>query len=230
MEFDIIQFVANSLSLITILSCLFLKVPQIMYIREKRSAKGLYAQAMLLEISGFTIMILYNYTNNYNVLTYLEYPIIIAQLYVLIYYVLKYNNLMNLPIVPLATAIYFATVFGFVLGIIPKEVLEYMVPLNTPLSGFAKVTYIIGIVKSGNAEAVSLTTWTISLLTNLSRLFTVYVDSADTYLLINFMVSSLLSFGVLSTAFYYKRTAPPPPVTQRRRSKSYGRHHHSHAD
>ncbi|CAH2035055.1 unnamed protein product, partial [Iphiclides podalirius] len=79
-----------------------------------------------------------------------------------------------------------------------------MVPFCTPLSGFAKVTYMYGIIKAGNADAVSLTTWIISVATNMSRLFTVYVDSADVKLMINFLVSTLLSTGVLVTALLYQ--------------------------
>lgn len=43
-------------------------------------------------------------------------------------------------------------------------------PICTPLSGFAKVTYMYGIIQTGNAEAVSLTTWSISIATNAGNL------------------------------------------------------------
>lgn len=42
-------------------------------------------------------------------------------------------------------------------------------PFCTPLSGFAKVSYIYGIVMAGKADAVSLTTWMISIGTNLGK-------------------------------------------------------------
>ncbi|XP_068632997.1 solute carrier family 66 member 3 [Battus philenor] len=204
MDDDILQYIANTLSTITIASCLVLKVPQIMYVRKTKSAESLYIQAMLMEILGFTIVTLYNYTNRYNIMTYLEYPIILVQAYVLLYYVMKYQYVLGCPMVPFATFAYFITVLGFGTGFMPKYLLSYMVPFCTPLSGFAKVTYIYGIVKCGNANGVSLTTWIISVATNMSRLFTVYVDSADLKLMINFTISTLLSSGVLLTALIYQ--------------------------
>lgn len=47
-----VQVTANCLSTLTILSCLFLKVPQILNIREKKSSEGIYIQAMAMEIVG----------------------------------------------------------------------------------------------------------------------------------------------------------------------------------
>lgn len=52
MEGAISENIANALSTLTILSCLFLKVPQIIYIREKQSAEGIFVQAMIMEIIG----------------------------------------------------------------------------------------------------------------------------------------------------------------------------------
>ncbi|CAH0703230.1 unnamed protein product [Spodoptera exigua] len=224
MEGTISQNFANILSTLTILSCLFLKVPQIMYIKEKKSAEGIYIQAMLMEIFGFSIMTLYNFTNNYGIMTYLEYPIILLQVYVMFYYVLKFKKMLPSSAVPLGTLAYFSTVVGFVTGVLPKGILGYLVPFCTPLSGFAKVTYIYGIIKEQNADAVSLTTWVISVSTNLARIFTVYVDSADFKLLLNFLVSTLLSSAVLGTAIYYKKTSSPQPSSRR---KSSTKHNHS---
>uniref|UniRef100_A0A2A4JKU5 Solute carrier family 66 member 3 n=1 Tax=Heliothis virescens TaxID=7102 RepID=A0A2A4JKU5_HELVI len=209
--------VANVLSTLTILSCLFLKVPQICYIRQKKSAEGIFIQAMLMEVFGFSIMTLYNYTNNYGIMTYLEYPIILLQVYVMFYYVLKYKRLLCLSIVPITAIAYVSAVIGFVIGVLPKNILSYLVPLCTPLSGFAKVTYIYGIVSEDNADAVSLTTWFISVATNLARIYTVYIDSADFKLMVNFSISTLLSTAVLGTAMYYKHRCAP---RRRRKTRS----------
>lgn len=52
MEGETIQYISNVLSTLTILSCLFLKVPQIMSVRAKKSADGIYIQAMIMEVAG----------------------------------------------------------------------------------------------------------------------------------------------------------------------------------
>lgn len=204
MGYDVMESIANALSTITIMSCLFLKVPQIMNIKKQKSAEGIFVQSLLMEITGFSIMTLYNYTNQYSLMTYLEYPIILVQVYVMLYYVLKYKNLLSWPMLPVFTGVYTVAVLSFALGCLPKYILNYLVPFCTPLSGFAKVSYIYGIIVAGNANAVSLTTWVISVATNLARIFTVYVDSADKNLIINFSVSTILSSGVFLTALYYQ--------------------------
>nr|XP_013189478.1 unnamed protein product [Amyelois transitella] len=224
---ELLQSVANVLSTLTILSCLFLKVPQIMYIWEKKSAEGIFIQAMIMEVTGFSIMTLYNYTNQYSLMTYLEYPIILLQVYVMFYLVLKYKNKLNMPIVPIASIAYLIAVIGFAFDILPKSILSYLVPCCAPLSGFAKVTYIYGIIKAANADAISLTTWVISVVTNLARVFTVFVDSADTKLMMNFAISTVLSSGVLLTALYYQRMTAMAPKTRR---KSTRKHSHDHDD
>ncbi|XP_052751458.1 solute carrier family 66 member 3-like [Galleria mellonella] len=220
---DLVQTIANVSSTLIILLCSFIKVPQIMYIREKKSAEGIYLQAMLMEVTGFTIVTLYNYTNQYGLITYLEYPIILLQVYVLFYYVLKYKRLIQLPVVPIATLLYFGTVGALMVGLLPKSILSYLVPFCTPLSGFAKVTYIYGIIKAANADAVSLTTWIISISTNFARIFTVYLDSADIKLMANFTISTLLSSGVLLTALYYQRQSA---ARQHRRKSGVRRRSH----
>ncbi|XP_053623965.1 solute carrier family 66 member 3 isoform X1 [Plodia interpunctella] len=226
---EVMQSMANALSTLTILSCLFLKVPQILYIWKRKSAEGIFLQAMVMEVFGFSIMTLYNYTNQYSLMTYLEYPIILVQVYVMFYLVLKYQNKLKMPIVPIGTMAYCLGVFGFVLNILPKEILSFIVPFCTPLSGFAKVTYIYGIINAGNADAISLTTWIISVATNLARIFTVFVDSADKCLMMNFIISTMLSSGVLATALYYQQQSAPS-YQPRRKSACRHRHSHSHND
>lgn len=71
----------------------------------------------------------YNYVNEYALLSYMEYPIIILQEYILIYMVLKYKDLFNTRTY-LWTCLYFAATLGFILGVIPKYVLMYIIVSN----------------------------------------------------------------------------------------------------
>jgi len=64
----------------------------------------------------------YNYTNGYSLLSYLEYPIILIQEYVLIFLVLKYLSRINMWSF-LCAIIYFVLSSCLLLGIIPKIVL-----------------------------------------------------------------------------------------------------------
>lgn len=197
-------YVATLLSTCIIISCIYLKVPQILYIRRSGNANGVYLQAVLMEITGYTIVTLYNFTNGYSFMTYLEYPIILIQLYILTMCILKCRDLLYHPVNICCTIIYIFVVLAFTTGLMSKAILLYLVPLSTPISGFSKVTYIYGIIKEQNADSVSLVTWIISIATNAGRIFTVFMDSADMKLLINLTISSLLSLCVLLTAFYYQ--------------------------
>lgn len=71
----------------------------------------------------------YNYVNEYALLSYMEYPIIIVQEYILIYLVLKYKDLFNTRTY-IWTCLYFATTLGFILRVIPKNVLMYIIVSN----------------------------------------------------------------------------------------------------
>lgn len=72
-------------------------------------------------------MTLYNYLSNYSMMTYLEYPIILVQVYAMLYYVLKYKGMLDLTIVPLLTATYFASIAGVLLEILPRSVVSDLV-------------------------------------------------------------------------------------------------------
>lgn len=60
-------------------------------------------------------------------MTYLEYPIILMQVYIMLYYVLKFNGIISKPFVSLGALVYFAAVIGFGLEILPKEMLSYSI-------------------------------------------------------------------------------------------------------
>lgn len=72
-------------------------------------------------------MTLYNFTNHYGVMTYLEYPIILFQIFVMLYYALLYKRMMNFYIVPVAAMLYVAVVLSFIMELLPSDILAYLV-------------------------------------------------------------------------------------------------------
>ncbi|XP_076378391.1 uncharacterized protein LOC117222469 isoform X2 [Megalopta genalis] len=81
----VLQQLADFLSLITIGMCFILKIPQILNLLSSKSADQISVVGLLLELTSYTVMTSYNYTNGYSVLSYLEYPIILLQ-EILFYY------------------------------------------------------------------------------------------------------------------------------------------------
>lgn len=59
-------------------------------------------------------------------MTYMEYPIILIQMFVLLFYVLKYQKLLKRTIVPIVAIIYVSIATAFVLDWLPCGLLSYM--------------------------------------------------------------------------------------------------------
>lgn len=134
-------------------------------------------------------MMSYNYRNGYALLSYLEYPIILIQEIVLIFCVLYFKQLLNIASL-VGTTFYISIAFAFISGIVPLGMLAFLVvskyhinfliwnnllcififqPLCTPIGASSKVVQLVEILKSKNAESVSVLTWFISAFTNFSE-------------------------------------------------------------
>ncbi|EFN61066.1 PQ loop repeat-containing protein 3 [Camponotus floridanus] len=200
---ELLQQFADLLSLITIGMCFVLKIPQILKLLSVKSADEISTLGLFLELTSYTVMTSYNYTNGYSVLSYLEYPIILVQEYILIFLVLKYLNRLNVWSF-LCAVIYFMLSACLLLEIAPKIVLTFLAPMCTPISASSKIVQLLSILRARNAESVSPLTWFISAFTNLTRVFTIWMDSADVLLLGNFILSVLLSSSIMFSALYYR--------------------------
>lgn len=145
--------------------------------------------ALLLELGSYTTTMSYNFVRGYSYLSYLEYPILLIQEYVLIYCVLKYNGMLNSR-----TTIYALLYVGiaglFLTQTIPPSVLTMLLvsrrmeirlkdvnnlslssiqPLCTPVGATSKIMQLAAILKSKDSSTVSQVTWAISAFTNSSE-------------------------------------------------------------
>lgn len=125
-ERGFLYVLADLLSIVTIASCLISKVPQIQTVRSLQSATGLSVNGLLMELASYTVTMLYNFTNGYAFLSYLEYPILLVQEYVLVYFVLKYSSMLGQRAY-LWAGLYGILFFGFATGLIPSSVLMMLV-------------------------------------------------------------------------------------------------------
>lgn len=200
----VLIIISDVLSLLTIGFCLIQKIPQIKTLYDFKSARGMSLTSLYLELFSYSIMMSYNYCNRYSILSYMEYPILLFQEYILIYLVLKYKGKLDSNAYKIAIGYFFALSL-FLTSIIPSFILALLVPFCTPIGATSKVIQLYEILKTKNASSVNLTTWLISAFTNLTRVYTVMVDSADRMLLANFSISFLLSGSVYLAAYYYKK-------------------------
>lgn len=154
----------------TVLSHLFfVQVPQIQSVRALKSAEGLSVTGLLMETCSYTVSMLYNYTNGYALLNYLEYPILLLQEYALVYYVLLYKGLLDGRNSKLFIGLYWLLFVLFAVSLLPKWILVVLLPFTTPVSATSKVLQLVEIVRTKESETVSLMTWFISAFTNASK-------------------------------------------------------------
>ncbi|KAI8116989.1 PQ-loop repeat-containing protein 3 [Lucilia cuprina] len=187
MDRGIVLIIADILSLITVSSCLFIKIPQINTIRQNKSSQGISVFGLCLELFSYTVMMSYNYTNGYEFLSYMEYPILLLQ---------ELNSsLFYMSSLPHSSS----------MKLFPVIILQFLVPFCTPIGATSKVLQLVAILRSKDASSVSRTTWALSAFTNFTRIYTVYVQSHDWMLLSNFMISTFLSSSVFVAACVYKK-------------------------
>ncbi|KDR13938.1 hypothetical protein L798_12191 [Zootermopsis nevadensis] len=163
-----LEFIADFLSIITISLCLILKIPQIINLVKLKSTVGINLYALLLELTSYTVMTCYNYCNNYSLLSYMEYPIILVQQIILIFLVLKYMGFLGMNSFALF-GLYIGITGAFVFGLLPKTILAVLAPMCTPISASSKVVQLIEILRTRNSESISVLTWFLSAFTNFSK-------------------------------------------------------------
>ncbi|XP_029794156.1 PQ-loop repeat-containing protein 3 isoform X3 [Suricata suricatta] len=76
----------------TLAVCAALKLPQISAVLAARSARGISLPSLLLELAGFLVFLRYQCYYEYPLLTFLEYPILIAQDALLLLCVFHFNG------------------------------------------------------------------------------------------------------------------------------------------
>ncbi|XP_045607825.1 solute carrier family 66 member 3 [Procambarus clarkii] len=187
----------------TIGLCGLMKVPQILTIVKARSVKGLSLASLLLELTSYSIMLSYNVYSAYALSTYFEYPLMVLQDVVMVAVFLAFTGRLSpTAFLPMAAASYFA--YSIASGKLPHVLIKTLVGLCTPISASSKVVALITIIRSKNSAMVSIPSWSISAYTCVTRIFTIYVESADPALLMNFCTSFVLNMCIIIAAIAYK--------------------------
>lgn len=77
----------------------------------------------------------YNYTNGYSLLSYMEYPILLSQQYIILFLVFKYMGAINKR-TAVFTILYYVLFISFLIQIIPKHALNFMAVRISDLNFF----------------------------------------------------------------------------------------------
>ncbi|XP_003787574.1 PQ-loop repeat-containing protein 3 [Otolemur garnettii] len=180
--------------------CAALKLPQISAVLGARSARGISLPSLLLELAGFLVFLRYQCYYGYPLLTYLEYPILIAQDVVLLLCVFHFNGNVK------QAAPYVATLVcsWFVLTL-QKWIIDLAMNLCTFISAASKFAQLQCLWKTRDSGAVSALTWSLSAYTCATRIVTTLMTTKDFTILTRFVIMLALNIWVTATVLRYRK-------------------------
>ncbi|XP_068925015.1 solute carrier family 66 member 3 isoform X1 [Petaurus breviceps papuanus] len=186
----------------TLLVCMVIKVPQIFALLSAKSSRGVSLKSLLLELAGFLVFLRYQSYYSYPLLTYLEYPILIAQDVILLLCVFHYNGSMN-------QAIPYIAVFlgGWYLLALQKWIIDLAMNLCTFISAASKFAQLQYLWEARDSGAVSALTWSLSAYTCATRVITTLMTTQDLMVLVRFLIMLALNIWVTATILRYRKTA-----------------------
>ncbi|XP_023055032.1 solute carrier family 66 member 3 isoform X2 [Piliocolobus tephrosceles] len=168
--------------------CAALKLPQISAVLAARSARGLSLPSLLLELAGFLVFLRYQCYYGYPPLTYLEYPILIAQDVILLLCIFHFNG--N---VKQATPYIAVLVSSWFVLALQKWIIDLAMNLCTFISAASKFAQLQCLWKTRDSGTVSALTWSLS--------------SYTCAILTRFVIMLALNIWVTVTVLRYRKTA-----------------------
>ncbi|XP_004696093.1 solute carrier family 66 member 3 [Echinops telfairi] len=185
----------------TLAVCAALKLPQISALLAARSARGISLPSLLLELAGFLVFLRYQHYYGYPLLTYLEYPILIAQDILLLLCVFHYNG--DVKQAAPYLAVFSASWFVLTLQ---KWIIDLAMNLCTFISAASKFAQLQHLWKTKDSGAVSALTWSLSAYTCATRIATTLMTTGDLTILVRFAVMLAFNVWVTATVLRYRKS------------------------
>jgi len=146
-------------------------------------------------------------SNEYALMSYLEYPFLVVQDVLLLGIVLYYSNQLGLSSLA-AFGVYSSIIYAFLSGMVPMSVVITLMSLSTPVAAMSKIAQLRSLHQSQNSDSVSLLTWSIAVYTTITRIFTTVSQSIDIPLLTNYSVSLILNMTIIALTVHLRRSKP----------------------
>nr|XP_005892606.1 PREDICTED: PQ-loop repeat-containing protein 3 isoform X2 [Bos mutus] len=171
----------------TLVVCAALKLPQISAVLGARSSRGISLPSLLLELAGFLVFLRYQCYYEYPLLTYLEFPILIAQDLILLLCVFHFNGDVRraVPYIIICVSAWFILT-------LQQWILDLAMNLCTFISAASKFAQLQYLWKSRDSGAVSTLTWTLA--------------SYTCAVLTRFVIMLALNIWVTATILHYRKT------------------------
>ncbi|XP_007933278.1 solute carrier family 66 member 3 [Orycteropus afer afer] len=181
--------------------CAALKLPQISAVLAARSVRGISLPSLLLELAGFLVFLRYQHYYGYPLLTYLEYPILIAQDIILLLCVFHFNG--NVKQATPFIAVFLSSWFILTLQ---KWIIDLAMNLCTFISAASKYAQLQYLWKTRDSGAVSALTWSLSSYTCATRIITTLMTTSDLTVLVRFVIMLAFNIWVTATVLHYRKT------------------------
>mmetsp|Transcript_4008 Transcript_4008/g.5559 ORF Transcript_4008/g.5559 Transcript_4008/m.5559 type:complete len:214 (-) Transcript_4008:102-743(-) len=201
--------IAKVLGYLILVGSVLLKAPQIYNIMISKSAEGLSAIALYIEVLTSMTGIVYNFKYNNPFSSYGETAIILIQNFVIIALLWTFMKPKPLPSFQLGIIALFL-VLSVICYYIPME-FQYLLPLsNIPLLLSSRIAQIATNFKDRSTGQLSIITTFLTFVGCLIRVFTTIQEvGLDFSLLLGFLLNAALSAVLLLQIVWYCYISPP---------------------
>ncbi|XP_052776086.1 solute carrier family 66 member 3-like isoform X1 [Mya arenaria] len=192
----------NFLSLTVVSLCIIMKVPQIWSAFKTGNTHGISLKSVLLEQTGYSIMLSYSFAMEYPVTTYLETAFLLVQNFFMLALIVYTRDLLS-PKVILILAVYMTLFSSIAYRVVPDIVLKSVIVLCTPLGVSSKFAQILDLYRQKEPGRLSAMTWSIAGYGCFVRVLTNIVQTGDWFIVLNFSCGATLNTTIVAMILYY---------------------------
>ncbi|KAL6060139.1 Mannose-P-dolichol utilization defect 1 protein [Balamuthia mandrillaris] len=202
------QLLSKALSYGILAGSLVYKLPQILKIQQAKSAEGIAASAIVLELLGATCATIYSFNNGYSFLTYGESCFVILFDLFILYQIMMFSLGGISTNGVAATFLYAAGLYYCLSGALPPNTLQFLQLSVTPLVISSRIPQVLANYKNGSTGQLSFVTFFLNFGGSLARVFTTVTETADPLVLASYATAALLNGIILAQILYYWNVKP----------------------
>ncbi|XP_060605213.1 solute carrier family 66 member 3-like [Ruditapes philippinarum] len=197
-----LENICNFLSMTVVALCIIMKVPQIWSAFKSGNTKGISLGSVMLEQSGYSILLSYSYAMEYPIGTYLETAFLLLQNFLLLGLIIHTRDMLS-PKVFILFVLYMVVYLSIAYRLVPDFILKSVISLNMPLGVSSKLTQIVALYKSKDPGRLSAVTWSIAGYGCYVRILTSFVQTGDIFIILSFTCGATLNTTIVFMILYY---------------------------
>ncbi len=204
----ILHLVSSIIGVLVLIGSVLYKIPQIIRIIRRRSARGLSILYYALELVGMTFSFVYFARRNYPILSYGENCAVTVSNIIILGLILNYGPAQPRWVVVLSAAVYTIAILYLSSTFAPISLLMTLQVLSIPLLNLAKVPQILKNHAAQSTGELSQLTLFLQLLGNVARIFTTIAQVRDGLMLASTLVAFCFNAVLFGQWFLYSRPIP----------------------